>query len=158
MKKLLLLLGLFAHLHMMAGITFKDPVSANKKQKKEIAKAGKRVTAFYNWYLNYLAVNQTKPTSHIVLDQYTTPHMRNQALQFHAKYDAFLASPSFDPNCDLLITVQKLEAGRLSLYAEVSGKNNYPFYIDMVIQKGVWCIDLVTDAEDLDPAVDESGN
>jgi hypothetical protein len=109
--------------------------------------AAKRVKSFYTWYLNFKLQNATVPSTHLVIDQYCTAHMRSLSTKNSVNYDVFFAGNSVDAGQELELTTLKLQGGRLSLKANVSGKTNYAFYVDMIIQQGMWRIDLAVPDE-----------
>lgn len=126
-----------------------------KKENKIVKPALTRAVKFYSWYLNYLQKNHSRPLQNLVIDQYTTAHMRDLALTNTSNYDIFLASTDLYNDCDFEIMPEKIESKRIFLKGIVTGKYNYVFHIDMIIQKGNWCIDLVTSEEDMNPQLSE---
>lgn len=155
MKKLLFLLLFSVVLNSNAEVKSVDNPTLSKKQKKQCKVALKRAVNFYSWYINYLIQNDSKPLKHVVIDQNASAHMRSEAAKSNDEYDVFLVSKEFDKKMNLELTPEKVEPNRINLKLKVSGQYNYTFHVDMIIQKGYWCVDLVIPDEDLNPALME---
>jgi hypothetical protein len=140
---------------MSAGATVLviDNPALTKSERKAGKVALKRASNFYGWYLNYLKENKTPPLRHRVIDQQTTSNMREMLLNSRENYDVFLAGKPFNPSGTLTLKAEKVEAGRVSVLAQMSGELKYTFHLDLVLQRGGWRIDMVFPDEDLNPAL-----
>ncbi len=156
LKKLILFFVFTSFLFAHAEVKISGNDAFSKKERKTGKAAAKRAASFYTWYLNYLNTNKTKPTQYLVMKQYTTAHMRDEAMNHTENYDVFLVKSMPDYTCTMEIIPEKIEKGRVNLNVNITGKSNYRFHIDMILQKGNWCIDLVVPEEDLNPRIHET--
>lgn len=143
-------------LQVSASVKSGENPNLSKKERKASKVALKRIVNYYSWYLNYINTNHVRPTQHVVLNQNVSANMRRTALGNNERYDVFLASSNFDPKCDIVISPEKIEKNRINMKAVVTGKYNYTFHVDMIIQKDFWCIDLVVGDEDMDPRIESA--
>lgn len=147
MKKIILLLLLCTHAHLqsLAEIKIEKNSSLKGKEKKTCAAACKRASAFYNWYMTYLGKNEAGPVQHIVYDQYLTAHLRTKIMTGDLTTNLiFLGRQKADAAADLVL--QPLESIDDKVYAllKVQGKDNNIMKIEMMVQRGNWCINNVT--------------
>lgn len=158
MKKIILFLLVMAGtLSLEAQVTFTDSASKSKNEKKIMKTAGRRVLAFYDWYLRYRKTNQAIPTAHAVIDQNTTARMKHTLADNRFEYDVFMANRNFDDSCSMQIIARKVEKDKITLQAMVKGKYSYSFHIYMTIQQDSWRIDSVVEDEDMKPSDEDKG-
>ncbi len=147
MKKriLLLFLCLSAYLHSLAEIKIEKNSSLRGNEKKTCITACKRASAFYNWYMTYLGKNEAGPVQHVVYDQYLTAHLRTKIMTGDLTTNLiFLGRKNVDASPEL--TIQPLEFTDDKVYAllKIQGEDNNILKIEMMIQRGNWCINNVT--------------
>lgn len=159
MKKMLVFLLLLTAVTMSlhAQVTFADSASTTKSQKKIMQSAGRRVLAFYDWYVRFRKTNHAIPTSHAIIDQNTTARMKNTLADNRFEYDVFMANRFFDDSCSMQLVARKVEKDKITVQAMVKGKYTYTFHVYMTVQQDSWRIDSVVEDEDMKPADEDKG-